>query len=191
VQDHPEAERWASLFAAEAIPLRSWKGDVYRLAAPKYASPQAFVDGEGARRFGSRWIPAGTARAVHAALTPEGALAESLAQHRRANIPDWQAMPLLLCGLRAETAAALDLADAAVRRALRISRRLLCDVDWRAENRAGREAPSQALGRTAYACGKIAALVVPSAVDAQLTNLVVFPARLRPGDRLEARQDGV
>ena len=191
LKPHPESDRLARLFAEPDLPLRPWRGDGYRFAAPKFASPRAFVDGVGSQRFGSRWIPAGVARAVHACASPEGALAESLAQHRGANIPDWQAMPLVVCGLRVEVAAAFDLSDGAVRRVSRLWRRALFGGDWREDNRAGLEALPQSVGRAAFACGRVAALVVPSAVDPAYVNLVVFPDRLRPGDRLEARQDGV
>ena len=67
-------DRLAKL-ATESKPFDSV---VYRSSTPQYAKETDLLTGEGSRRFGGRWNPIGTA-VVYAALTPETAMAESLA----------------------------------------------------------------------------------------------------------------
>lgn len=188
LEPHPDFDGLKDRLAEGKAALRRFSGACYRFAAPRYAGPTELVSGEGARRFGSRWLPPGVAAAVHGSTRPELAMAESLAQHRRANIPDWEAMPLVVCGVRVVVGRMLDLTERENRRALRISLDRLLGVDWRAENTAGRESLSQAVGRAAFADLRIEALLVPSAVDGPGANLVVFPARLAGRSRLSALQ---
>ena len=63
-------------------------------------------------------------------------------------------------------------------------------TDWTAENRAGREAVGQALGRAAFQAETVEGLFVPSAIGDEAENLVIFPKRLRPGSRLRVLQGG-
>ncbi|HEY3963758.1 MAG TPA: RES domain-containing protein [Planctomycetaceae bacterium] len=53
----------------------------YRSSIPKYAKEAELLTGEGSRRHGGRWNPIGIA-VVYAALTPETAMAETLAHNR-------------------------------------------------------------------------------------------------------------
>lgn len=50
---------------------------VYRSAGPEYANTADLVSGEGSRRYGGRWNPAGVA-AVYGSLTPQTAMEETL-----------------------------------------------------------------------------------------------------------------
>jgi RES domain-containing protein len=71
----------------------------------------------------------------------------------------------------------LDLADGKTRSALRVSKRRMLDEPWREEQKAGREALTQALGRLSHELGW-EGLLVPSAARKEGMNLIVFPANL-------------
>lgn len=77
----------------------------------------------------------------------------------------------------------LDLCDGGVRVSLRVSEDRIVGADWEAENRAGREAVTQAVGRAAAEAG-FEGLVVPSAADPGARNVVVFVDRLGRGSRM-------
>ena len=113
-------------------------------------------------------------------------MAESLAQHRHYGIPDADALPRILLAIDARLGACVDLTDGRARRTLRVSRRRMRNEPWRRKQNAGREALTQAIGRAAFEAG-LEALLVPSAAVAGGSNLLVFPALLRPGSRLRVR----
>jgi RES domain-containing protein len=64
----------------------------YRSSTPKYATENELLLGEGSKRHGGRWNPIGIA-AVYASLTPETAMAETLAHNRYYGIAVEEAMP--------------------------------------------------------------------------------------------------
>jgi RES domain-containing protein len=181
---HPEFESLAA--AVRRLPARPWSGIAYRSASPAYAGGKDLLSGEGVRRHGGRWNAAGAFAAVYASLKPETAIAEALAHFRYYAIPDADAMPRVVVALDASLAALADLTDGRARRVLRVSRRRMRGDGWRRSAGRGRESLTQAIGRAAYEAG-LEALLVPSAADRNGANLVVFPARLRPGSRLAAR----
>lgn len=65
---------------------------VYRSSTPRYANETDLITGEGSKRNGGRWNPPGIA-VVYASLTPETAMAETLAHNRYYGIPQQDALP--------------------------------------------------------------------------------------------------
>ena len=141
------------------------------------------LSGEGVRRHGGRWNPSGLFAAVYASLSPETALAEALGRFREYGVSVAEAMPRVLTALEIEIEALADLTSPAARQALRVSRRRMRREDWRRAMEEEREAITQAIGRAAFERG-LEGLLVFSAPDPAGRNLVLFPARLRPGSRL-------
>jgi RES domain-containing protein len=178
---HPDHARLVATLR-DALPrARRWSGACYRAAAPQWSRSHDLFSGEGARRIGGRWNPPGI-RAAYVALSPEAALAEQLAQGRRAGIPDAHALPSVVSWGDARLSRVLALSDRALVRQLETTLRALLASDWPRENAAGREALPQAIGRAARESGW-EALLVPSAAVRGAENLVVFPDRLVLGSR--------
>ena len=184
---HPEFPRLAA--AVRRVSVRPWSGVAYRSASPAYVGARDLLSGEGVRRHGGRWNAAGAFTAVYASLSPETAIAEALAHFRYYAIPEADAMPRVLVALEASLAALADLTDGRARRTLKVSRRRMRGDGWRRAAEQGRESLTQAIGRAAFEA-ELEALLVPSAADRTGANLVVFPARLRPGSRLAVRPPG-
>jgi hypothetical protein len=78
----------------------------------------------------------------------------------------------------------LNLTDDLIRRALRLPVRRLVTEPWREEQEAGREALTQAMGRIAFETNW-EGLLVPSAARKDGRNLIIFPANLQTGSRLQ------
>jgi RES domain-containing protein len=157
--------------------------EVYRSAAPRYATARDLLTGEGAGRFGGRWNPAGVA-AVYGSLTPQCALEETLAHARYYGLPINTSMPRTFVAIETQLSHVLDLTDGSLRRSLRVSERKLLDCDWRAEAAAGRIPITQQVGGLAASAG-LEAILVRSAADHSGFNLVVFPENLRSTSRIE------
>jgi len=182
MRPHPESRRIAAALAR--LPAKPWKGIAFRSTTPAYAGSKDLLSGEGVRRHGGRWNPPGVFAAVYASLTPETALAEALGRFREYGISVADAMPRVLTALEVEIAALADLTAPAARRNLRVSRQRMRGEPWRRATEEGREALTQAIGRAAFESG-LEGLLVFSAPDPSGRNLVLFPARLRPGSRLQ------
>ncbi len=105
---------------------------VYRSCTPKYAREADLLNGLGSKRHGGRWNPPGLA-AVYASLTPETAMAETLAHFRYYGIPIHAAMPRTFVAIDVRLAKVLDLTQAPTRRQLQVSLELLLASDWRKE----------------------------------------------------------
>jgi len=150
---------------------------LYRSASPRYATRDDLLAGAGSKSAGARWNPPKSFRTVYASLDIETALAEALAHFKHYNLPVAKAMPRVIVALEARLRRVLDLSDGAVRHALSVSQRRLLSEPWREENKRGREALTQALGRLAYEAD-LEGLLVPSAARRQGRNLVIFPANL-------------
>lgn len=155
---------------------------VYRSSTPKYARESDLLTGEGSSRNGGRWNPIGLA-VVYASLTPETAMAETLAHNRYYGIPIEDAMPRTFVALEASLPAVLDFRLGKVRNRIQVSLERILSVDWRKEVRAHREPITQTIGRAAWEIG-VGGLVVPSAVDPHGYNLLVFPENLSSGGEL-------
>ncbi len=155
---------------------------VYRSSTPQYATETDLLTGEGSRIFGGRWNPKGTA-AVYAALTPETAMAETLASNRYFGIPLQDAMPRTFVAFHARLQHVLDFRQGDVRRRLQVSLDRILHVDWRRELNAGHDPITQTLGQAAFEAG-LEGILVPSAQNPKDANLVIFPANLKTGSEL-------
>jgi RES domain-containing protein len=184
---HPDFERLRRGVGRCLTFERPWSGTVFRSVTPRYATSADLLSGQGARKHGDRWNPPGSFAVVYTSLTPETALAETLAQFRHYGIPEAQAMPRVFVAISVSLARMLDLTDGKTRHALGVSRDRMRREPWRRRQAAGREAVTQAVGRAAFEAG-LEALLVPSAPDPGGGNLVIFPARLARSSRLEVER---
>lgn len=160
----------------------AFTGTVYRSSTPQYATETDLLTGEGSRKSGGRWNPSGLA-VVYASLTPETALAETLAHNRYYAIPVQNAMPRTFVAISAKLHAVLDLRIGTVRRRLQVSLERILTVDWRKEVDAGLAPITQSLGQAASEVG-LEGLIVPSAADSNGHNLLVFPRNLQTGSQI-------
>jgi len=160
-----------------------FSGVAYRSSTPEYATEDDLLTGEGSKLHGGRWNPIGIA-VIYASLTPETAMAETLAHNRYYGISIEDAMPRTFAAIAAKLHAVLDFRDGHVRRRLQVSQKRILAVDWRKDVRAGREPITQKIGQAAYEAGW-EGLIVPSAVDPNGHNLVVFPDKRDPRSELE------
>ena len=151
-------------------------GIVYRSSTPKYATEFDLISGEGSRRFGGRWNPVGITM-IYASLTPETAMAETLACNRYYGIPIEDAMPRTFVAIEVNLHKLLDLRDGIIRRRLQISEIKIVTLDWRKELLAGHEPITQRLGRAVHS-GNWEGMIVPSAADLMGHNLLIFPEKI-------------
>jgi RES domain-containing protein len=174
---HPDSDRLTRALE-RCLPLAvPWSGELFRSAAPRYASKDDIITGAGSKTAGGRWNTPGSFHTVYASLDVETAVAEALAHFRHYGLSVAKAMPRVLVSLRAKLRRALDLTDGGVRRALGVSGRRLLTEPWREEQKKGREALTQAIGRLGYEAD-LEGLLVPSAARKGGVNLIVFPANL-------------
>jgi RES domain-containing protein len=155
----------------------------YRSSTPKYATETDLVTGEGSRRFGGRWNPPGLA-AIYASVTPETAMAETLAHVRYFCLPIHSVMPRTFVALDFQLNRVLDLTDGRIRQRLGLSEKRIVETDWRAEMDAGREPVTQLVGRAAADVG-LEGLIVPSSAHQKGSNIVAFPACFLHHSRVE------
>lgn len=164
-----------------------WSGVICRATGIEYANRRDLLTGEGAKKHGGRWTPPQFCAAVHAALDPHTALAETLGTRSHYGIPFAESMPLVLVAIDATLQSVLDLTDGQVRKVLGVSEKRLIGMDWREVQDAGQEALTQTIGRLAFEVG-IEALLVPSARLRHATNVVIFPEGLRPESTLSIQK---
>ena len=150
---------------------------VYRANTPKYSNEADLLSGEGSRRHGGRWNPVGV-RAIYASLTPETAMAETLAHNRYYQIPVEDAMPRMFVAMETNLQRVLDLGRGDVRSRLRVSLERILNLDWRREAREGRVPVTWLIGQAAFVVG-LEGLIVPSSADPEGQNLLVFPENLK------------
>jgi RES domain-containing protein len=181
---HPEAERLTEALARCAAAVAPWSGTIFRFVGQHYANQRDLLTGEGSRVAGARWNPKGDFPAVYGALAPETALAEALAFSRRQGLPDEEALPRTLVGIRLTLQRLLDLTRGELRRTLGVSERRMREEPWRTIQEGGREAMTQAIGRLARTAG-VEGLLVPSAASRGCQNLVYFPDVLQVGSTAE------
>jgi RES domain-containing protein len=155
-----------------------FRGILYRACDPTYANTRDLLTGDGSRKYGGRWNAPGGFAVVYLAQTFEGAVAETLGVAGRYGFDPVARLPLTLVAVSAVLAAVLDFTDARVRKTVGVTLTAMNAYEWKRENRAGREALTQALGRAAFEHGADG-IIVPSAVKRTFRNLNVFPANLR------------
>lgn len=151
---------------------------VYRSSTPKYATESDLLSGAGSKLHGGRWNPVGIA-VVYNSLTPETAMAETLAQNRYYGIPIQESMPRVFVATVVKLQSVLDLRQGTIRQRLHISQDRILAIDWRLEVYAGRVPITQLIGQAAAEIG-LEGLIVPSAADHKGHNLLVFPENLFP-----------
>lgn len=162
------------------LPLATaFSGVTYRSVTPKYANETDLLTGVGSKRHGGRWNPIGIA-VVYNSLTPETAMAETLAHYRYHGIPIEDCMPRTFVATDFRLKAVLDLRLGRVRQRLQVSQDRILAVNWRTEMNSGRLAITQAIGQVAAEIG-LEGLIVPSAALSSEANLLVFPDNLRSG----------
>ena len=165
--------------------LVSFDGIVFRSSTPKYANDSDLVSGTGSKLHGQRWNPAGIA-VLYASLTPEAAMAETLAHYRYYEIPIEEAMPRVFVGIQVKVGSILDLRAADTVRRLGVSKQRLLKNDWRREVSLGHVPLTQQVGLAAYNSG-LEGLLVPSAAEKSGTNLLLFPDNFSSDLRVSVR----
>jgi len=181
---HPESDRLRRAFETSASRAVRWSGVVYRSASPRYANRDDLLTGIGSKTAGGRWNPPKGFPTVYSSLDPHTALDEVLAHFRYYGFPIESAMPRVTVSVRVHLVTVLDLTDGKTRSALRVSERRILDEPWREEQKAGREALTQALGRIGDELGW-EGFLVPSAARRGGVNLIIFTANLSRRSSLE------
>ena len=156
---HPDFSRYLDNLSRSK--LSPWRGVLFRSAAIAHASAEALISGRGAELAGGRWNPPGL-RTVYGSLNPGLSVDESLGAVLRGygfNSEDLHPRVIAAIEVKLEAVSILDPAQA-IPQWLDYDQML--KVDWRAENRDGRETASQALGRAVASAGE--ALITGSAV---------------------------
>jgi RES domain-containing protein len=174
---HPDSDRLSRALERCLSVAISWKGEVYRSASPRYANKDDLLTGAGSKTAGARWNPPNSFRTVYTSLDPQTALDEVLAHFRHYGLAISKAMPRVFVSLETSLRRVLDLTDGSTRRLFGVSERRLLTVLWREEQKRGREALTQAVGRLAYEA-EWEGLLVPSAARKGGANLIIFPANL-------------
>jgi RES domain-containing protein len=150
-----------------------FKSKAFRSATPRYAKATDLLTGDGSRKFGGRWNPRGLA-AIYASLTPETAMAETLAHARYYGLSEHDVMPRTFVAISFDLKRVLDLTDGDIRRKLSVSRKRMIEIDWRTEMYAGNFPLTQQLGQAAANIG-LEGLLVPSAAEPSGRGIVAFP----------------
>lgn len=148
----------------------------FRLIHAKYVDTA--LASIGSYRFGGRYNPASAFEVLYLADSPLTALQEvELLIRRDERLFAVKGSPRILLSVDVSLRRMLDLTDGRWQKALNTNLQELTG-SWLAMNAAGHIAPTQTLGQVCYENGRIEALKVPSARDAQAFNLAVFPDRL-------------
>lgn len=158
-------------------------GIIFRSVSVRHSRLSDLSSGEGSFRFGGRWNPPGI-RANYGSLTPETAMAETLASARYHGFAVHTAMPRVFVAMQARLSQVLDLSDPQVLRTAKILMNSFVKVDWRAEMAAGKTPITQSIGKLA-AFHRLEAILVPSAAALGQLNLVAFVDNLLPNSHLE------
>lgn len=181
---HLESDRLRRALERCASRAVKWSGVVYRSASPRYANQDDLLTGLGSKSAGARWNPPNSFPTIYASLDPHTALDEVLAHFLYYKIPIEAAMPRVTVSVRVRLGGVLDLTEGKTRSALRVSERRMVDEPWREEQKVGREALTQALGRLTHELGW-EGLLVPSAARRTGMNLILLPANLSGPSSLE------
>jgi RES domain-containing protein len=174
---HPESDRLRHALERSASRAVRWSGVVYRSASPRYANKDDLLTGFGSKSAGARWNPPKSFPTIYSSLDPHTALDEVLAHFRYYKILTEAAMPRVMVSVRVRLGTVLDLTDGKTRSALRVSERRMLDEPWREEQKVGREALTQALGRLGHELGWEGLLAL-SAGRRGGVNLIIFPENL-------------
>jgi RES domain-containing protein len=166
------------------LPLAApWNGDAFRMAEAPYATQTDILSGAGAARWGGRWNPPGIPT-IYACLDIAAAWIEWTAQRRKAGIFNRRHFPLTQITLIASFSRVLDFRNPALLAAFAMPLAPFLAEPHPARIDGDPEIRAQAFGRLAAAL-LLEALIVPSAQDAALFNLVVYRDNLAPTSTLE------
>lgn len=100
-------------------------------------------------------------------------------------IPDTQALPVIVKAIEVKFHVTLNIAEAAVMKALDRNIHELTQQRWQDEQNLGREALTQAIGRAAFMTG-IEGIFVPTDYGAEKEcNLIIFPGNLKPASAIK------
>lgn len=183
---YPTADELLERLQKSAVTAISFRGVVFRSAAPKYADEKDLLSGGGARLFGARWNPIGIA-AVYGAATPELAMAETLAMSRYYGLPIHQAMPRIFVAIDVRVSSIIDLTDGSLRQRLKVSESRMLKADWRKETSLGLVPLTHLIGKAVFDAG-FEGLLVHSSTGVDGKNLVIFPENLRANSHLQVRR---
>ena len=177
MKPHPQQSSFVKRVAALGDFGRTkFEGRVFRFIKPRYSSADDISNGEGGLKASGRWNLKGCCQISYTSLAPETALAESLAHVRYYRLPEATALPRVLVSLDVSLHRVLEVTDGDVRMRLKLADHTIRNHDWRKVNRGGKEALTQAWGRTFADAGYEGILVKSAAGNA--ANLVVFPRNL-------------
>jgi len=123
---------------------------------------------------------------VNTSLTPQDALDEVQAAAKYYGTSVSSSFPSTVFEVEMQLNRFIDLTERHVLRALQVRVGDLTGCDFRAENGAGKEALTQAIGRAAWVEG-YDGLLVPSSVRRGARNLVCFPQNMRAGAHIRAK----
>lgn len=188
-EPHPDRDNIQQRLASRIGELAfSFSETVFRFVDPRFSSIADLFAGEGSLYANGRWLCKGSHLATYTSLEPETALAESLAANRYFGFPDENSAPILLVTASAKLARVVDLRDGKIRQRLRVSEESMLNCDWRADNSAGRESVTQALG-WALREGGAEGFLTPSAASLNGSNLIVFPENLSKTSHLKVTRE--
>ena len=154
-------------------------GIAYRATQAKWTKGEDVVSGAGALKAHGRWHNKQNGATCYTTLSPETALAESLATARYFGLPIDTAFPKTIVTIRYRLTKVIDLCHGSTRQRLRLGIDSIRQTDWRRDNRKRQEALTQAWGRCALRAGA-EALLAPSNAHSEGSNLVVFPNNVLP-----------
>ncbi|GMA16741.1 RES family NAD+ phosphorylase [Deinococcus metallilatus] len=162
--------------ALGGVPLTSWSGPLHRVVAGRYIKSLASV--RGSLLANNRYTQAGVCAALYTSHYPELALLEVMQGSAFSEaFPGATPALHITFSVRVHLTALLDLMDAQVQERLGTNLQELTG-EWKAMNAAGREAPTQRLGRLAFESGRIEAIRYPSKIQPQRGNVLLFKDRL-------------
>lgn len=185
---HPKFAHFFGVLNGAAAPARvAYVGNVFRSALPRWMSAPYRLTGVGAVVTGGRWNVRNLMPALNFGTTAAVAAAEADAEAIRNGWPVGSLNPQTRVAFNLALHSVLDLTDAAVRKALGVTRTALTKCDWTSDQSAGREALTQAVARAAFET-LAEGLIVPSARLPNGVNVVIFPAHLQPASSVTAHQ---
>jgi RES domain-containing protein len=172
--------RFRQLFRTLSDPalLTAWSGDVVRQSLPRWMSSPYRFTGLGSALVGGRWSVKGLMPTVYASTDPVTLNAEAYYKGLRYGWTPADFKSQLIVGMHWELQAVVDLTAPAIRAALKVTIREIVNVDWDAEQTAGREPVTQAIARAAFE-HFAEGLIVPSARLKGGVNVVYYPSHRR------------
>lgn len=177
----------AEKMADTALFARPFSGVCFRNVAQRYATRRDILSAQGSQLTGGRYNFHGTYAALYLSCDIHTCIEETTRSFQNAGASVAEALPRTIVGVEAHLSRVLDLTDPAILHFLGVTRLHLLRTDWvTSQDVAGREAPTQRLGRLARDAG-VEAVLVPSAARPRTgKNLCVFTDRLLPASLLRA-----